>query len=422
MRRLFSIGVAFAGWVLLISYVSYEYLEYGGAIAKHFFSAKNPLKLFFHLLVLGLPIGSTITAFLINERMKLLEMTKESEEKLKYAAEEWRATFDAMPYGVMLIDRDFNIIRWNKYFADISGFSISHIVLKKKCYKVLHNSDKPVSGCPLLRSGLNKKTEVSEYYDSERNRHFMVHITPVFGSNGAPSSFVHSLIDITEIKEKEKKLSDSRDAFLNMLKDLDYTYKELNGLHKSLIAAFANAIDAKSHWTKGHSERVATYSLSIADEMLIDGEDLEILKTAALLHDIGKIGTYDVILDKADRLTDEEFAMIKKHPAHGEEILKPIKGLKQILPLIRGHHERLDGMGYPDGLRGEEISLLTKILCVADSFDAMTSERPYRKGLDYDTAIEELRRYAGTQFAPQVVEAFIRVLSHPQSLQPALLA
>lgn len=216
--------------------------------------------------------------------------------------------------------------------------------------------------------------------------------------------------NIAEIQNMEKKLIESRSAFFNMLRDLDYSYKELKKLFESLILSFINALDAKSPWTKGHSERVTNYAIAIAKEMGLKEKDMETLRTAALLHDIGKIGTYEVILDKPERLSIEESALVKMHPVKGEEILSPISQLKDILPIIRSHHERIDGEGYPDGLKDNEIPLLARIIAVADSFDSMISERPYRPKLNIEEALSELKRCSGTQFDPQVVEAFSKAV------------
>ncbi len=185
---------------------------------------------------------------------------------------------------------------------------------------------------------------------------------------------------------------------------------ELRTLCDDLIVAFANAIDAKSHWTQGHSERVTAYALSIAEEMGISKTERRTLRIASLLHDIGKIGTYDIILDKPGPLTNEEWQLIKMHPDKGASILRPIKQFQDVLPIIRCHHERVDGKGYPDGLKGDELPLLAKILCLADSYDAMVADRPYKKGLDKETAFSEIRQKTGTQFDPDAVKAFFAVV------------
>jgi putative nucleotidyltransferase with HDIG domain len=216
--------------------------------------------------------------------------------------------------------------------------------------------------------------------------------------------------NITEIENIEKKLIENRSAFFNMLRDLDFSYKELKKLYDGLILSFVNALDAKSPWTKGHSERVANYAIATAKEIGLKEKDIETLRTAALLHDIGKIGTYEVILDKPERLSIEELAIVKMHPVKGEEILSPISQLKDIFPIIRSHHERMDGEGYPDGLKGDEIPLLSRIIAAADSFDSMISERPYRLKLSIEDAVSEIKKCSGTQFDPQVVEAFSKAI------------
>jgi putative nucleotidyltransferase with HDIG domain len=188
--------------------------------------------------------------------------------------------------------------------------------------------------------------------------------------------------------------------------------KDLSAILDGLILAFANALDAKSHWTKGHSERVTGFAIATAREMGLDVSQIETLMTAALLHDVGKIGTYDMLLDKPDKLTEEEYNQVKTHPDKGVEILAPIEKLKGILPVIRHHHERYDGNGYPCGLKGHEIPLLARIVCVADSYDAITAERPYKKALSRDNAVAVLKKNAGSQFDPEVVRAFLNVFDY----------
>jgi putative nucleotidyltransferase with HDIG domain len=185
---------------------------------------------------------------------------------------------------------------------------------------------------------------------------------------------------------------------------------QLRLLRDDLIVAFANVLDAKSSWTQGHSLRVTTYALMIADKLNVSGEDRETLRIASLLHDVGKIGTYDVILDKAGPLRDEEWRLVKLHPLKGEEILRPIKQLQHVLPIVRYHHERIDGRGYPDGLLGKDIPLLAKILCLADSFDAMTADRPYKPGMSTTDALEEIKKKTSTEFDAVVANAFLSAM------------
>ncbi|MBI3391925.1 MAG: HD-GYP domain-containing protein [Nitrospirae bacterium] len=153
---------------------------------------------------------------------------------------------------------------------------------------------------------------------------------------------------------------------------------DLADLFMSTITALSEAIDAKSPWTKGHSERVAGFAVAAAREMGRPEKEVHDLRIAGLLHDVGKIGTYDVLLDKPGRLTEEEYAAVREHTARGAKILSSIKQLAHVVPWVRGHHEYWNGKGYPDGLKGEEIPLQARILAVADTFDSMTAERPYR--------------------------------------------
>lgn len=184
---------------------------------------------------------------------------------------------------------------------------------------------------------------------------------------------------------------------------------DLKELLLGVVRTLSAAIDAKSPWTAGHSERVTMYSIAIAREMGLDEQALKDLELAGLLHDVGKIGTYDVILDKPGNLVEEEIKIIQKHPAKGADILSSIKQLKDIIPVIRHHHEFYNGAGYPDGLTGESIPLMSRILTVADTLDAMGSDRPYRKGKPLDAIEEELKKCSGTQFDPKVVESFLRI-------------
>lgn len=178
------------------------------------------------------------------------------------------------------------------------------------------------------------------------------------------------------------------------------------------VMAMAETVDLKSPWTAGHSRRVTDYAVAIAEKMSLDKEQIENLHTAGLLHDIGKIGTPGAILNKPGRLTEEERAVINRHPADGANLLSKMKYFNAILPTIRHHHERYDGKGYPDGLTGGDIPLAARILAVADSFDAMTSDRPYREGLTWDVALSELEKNKGTQFDSRVVDLFVRIIRH----------
>lgn len=185
---------------------------------------------------------------------------------------------------------------------------------------------------------------------------------------------------------------------------------DLEELFLGTVKTLSSTIDAKSPWTAGHSERVTNYAIQISMEMGLPKDELKNIELAGILHDVGKIGTYEAILDKPGKLTDEELAIMRQHPAKGADILSPIKQLKDKIPAIKYHHEFYDGTGYPDGLKGEAIPLSARILSVADTVDAMGADRPYRKGKLMDAIIAELKRCSGTQFDPKVVEAFLKTV------------
>lgn len=186
-------------------------------------------------------------------------------------------------------------------------------------------------------------------------------------------------------------------------------YTNLERFFLNTIASLVAAIDARDPYTHGHSQRVMEYALAIAEEMKSPAEDMNAIRVASLLHDIGKIGTPEGILKKPGRLTAEELAEIRRHPVTGSEILSHIDELGRVAQIVRHHHERYNGRGYPDGLKGENIPRAAQIVAVADALDAMTSDRTYRAAFAPEVAMEHLRRGAGSQFDPQAVQAALRL-------------
>jgi putative nucleotidyltransferase with HDIG domain len=184
----------------------------------------------------------------------------------------------------------------------------------------------------------------------------------------------------------------------------------LEKTHFETIMAFSEALEARDQYTAGHSRRVMEYSKSIGQRMKMDKQDIEDLKRSALLHDIGKIGIPDMVLKKQTKLTGEEYAIIKSHPETGAAILKYIKSFKDLVPAVYHHHEQFDGEGYPKGVKGKDIPLHARIIAIADTFDAMTSNRAYRKALSFRTALSELERNKGIQFDPDIADIFIEIL------------
>ncbi len=195
-------------------------------------------------------------------------------------------------------------------------------------------------------------------------------------------------------------------------KQLAEKNRELRTGYIQTIGALAEAVDAKDAYTRGHSERVGVYASRIARQLDLRRDMIERVYIAGLLHDVGKIGVPDQIITKPDRLTPEEYREIQKHPEIGAKILEPVEFLRHIVPCVRHHHEWYDGCdaGYPDRLRGDQIPLPSRVILVADTVEAMTSDRPYRKALSIDVVVTELNKYSGSQFDPKVVDAFLALL------------
>lgn len=210
-----------------------------------------------------------------------------------------------------------------------------------------------------------------------------------------------------ELGTVEVQLMRSVASILQAHLAVDRQFAEMRSLFSGTVLALVSAIDAKDPYTCGHSSRVAQLAQSLAREMGYDAETVETVRMAGLLHDIGKIGVPDAILGKPGKLTEEEFAEMRKHPELGYRILRGVRQFNNLLPGIRHHHESWDGSGYPSGLIGEEIPKVARVLAVADAFDAMTSDRPYRAGMSLEIVESIFRKGRGQQWAPDVVDCLL---------------
>jgi len=211
-------------------------------------------------------------------------------------------------------------------------------------------------------------------------------------------SGIKSIKQMNEIKRINDELTESNEkleqAYLDMVETLRFT------------------VEAKDSYTRGHSDRVADYSVLIGEKVGLTEEQLKLLRIGGLFHDIGKIGIPDSILLKPDKLTDDEYSEIKNHPSIGAHILGTAVAFKDIVPIVKHHHEKFDGRGYPSGLKGEEIPYLARIAAIADTFDAMTSRRSYRNALDLQVVKDEIERCKGTQFDPELADKFLEILEN----------
>ena len=211
-------------------------------------------------------------------------------------------------------------------------------------------------------------------------------------------SGIKSIQQMQEIKRINEELAESNEkleqAYLDMVQTLRYT------------------VEAKDTYTRGHSDRVSEYSVLLGEKVGLPEEDLKTLRIGGLFHDIGKIGIPDRILLKTEKLTDDEYSEIKNHPSIGAHILGSATIFKEIIPIVKHHHEKYDGKGYPSGLKGEEIPYLARIAAIADTFDAMTSRRSYRDALSLQVVKDEINRCKGTQFDPKLADAFLDILEN----------
>ena len=286
----------------------------------------------------------------------------------------------------------------------------------------------PAQAPALLHSLEGKSSQVVE------DRRLLL---PLLDSSGAPMGFLSldlkapSKYDQIQLMEVLARQASSAlcNAHLHVLVQeknvqLDRAYSKLKDGYLEIISAIRRIVDAKDIYTRGHSDRVSRYAVLIARKLGRDRRYCEQVRIAGLFHDVGKLSIPDEILRKDARLTDEEYEVIKTHSRNGADILSHITQFHAILPAVLSHHERYDGTGYPDGLKGEEIPEMARIIAAADAFDAMTSNRRYRQSLNFARAVEELRSGRGTQFDPHIVDVLLQVIQeedfehHPLSDVP----
>ncbi len=330
---------------------------------------------------------------------------------------------DNAKLGIITLKSDWNILYLNRYLTDMFGIS-REAILERNFIEIFPDLERAGFDKKLLDNLLDnsqngdtcRSYEIEKEMGAEDNRIFSYTVSVL--KNKKELKGIGIIIeDITEQKEIEGKSSATDRALRRTNKKLSEKIAELSRLYEDAkkgyfdtIRALAFAIEARSYYTREHSERVTHYALDIAKRMELPQDTIELIQYAGRLHDIGKIGVKDAVLDKPNRLTASEFTEIKLHPSRGAEMLEPLEFLHDSIPSIRSHHERYDGGGYPDGLLKDKIPLVARILSVADTFDAMTTNRPYRKALSHEEALKELKKYSGSQFDPKVVQAFLQVL------------
>jgi len=217
------------------------------------------------------------------------------------------------------------------------------------------------------------------------------------------------VLSVNRALEKRRLELENRDYQQHLEQKVKEQSQNIHNAFFNTITALAYALEAKDSYTSGHSQKVTDISVALAKELGMLQNFIEQLKLAGVVHDIGKIGVKESVLNKPGKLTHKESQHMRSHPEIGEHILKPVVEDEEILKMVRHHHEHYDGGGYPDGTRGEQISLGARIVAVADAYDAMTSERPYRKAMGSEKACAEIKRCIGSQFDPEVVRALLKI-------------
>ncbi|MBD3169008.1 MAG: response regulator [candidate division Zixibacteria bacterium] len=322
----------------------------------------------------------------------------ELNEILKVIVESTIKEFDCDGGAVLLKSEHGDLLEVKAQRGVPEGF------FKKEYLKI----DMEHLSAPLINN-YSEDNKLVDSYNTEGVRSHLCHPLMIHGKCGGQIHLIRTKNQKPFIRNNLVALSliasKSATAIENatLLKNLENTYL-------ATLSALANAIETRDEYTRGHTERVFQAAEAIAIELGWEEERLKSLRMGGLLHDIGKIGVPDAILNKPGPLTSEEFEIMKSHPILGAKIVEGIPFLKPAMPYILYHHERFDGTGYPHGLAGEDIPIEGRILAVVDTIDAITSDRPYRKGMGIDKAIDELNIHSGTQFDPEIVKVALKVL------------
>lgn len=294
------------------------------------------------------------------------------------------------PIAYVILDKNFNILFSNHHISSITGYNEKEI-LNKKCYEFFGNGS-ICNNCPVKKCMNTGRTEVHLKCEKSKDgtiKYVNLRAVPLRNKNGHIDKILEIGVDKTEEIKMRKQMEEDFYKIIEML---------------------SHIMGAKDLYTADHSENVKNISLSIAQALDLPDLHKKEIMIAASLHDIGKVGISDIIINKAGQLTENEYDTIKTHPAVGEKILSSINSFKNIKVIVRHHHERFDGKGYPDGLKGKEIPLEARIIALADSYDAMATDRSYRKAMDKKDIVAEIKRCSGTQFDPEIVDVFLNII------------
>ena len=322
---------------------------------------------------------------------------KKTEEALRQSQQEFISIFRDNPEAIVYVDEKGNILDINLRFIELFGYSLKEIKGKNINSGIIHPPDKIEEG-----KDIDNKALLKGYIDFETIRKKKDGtLFPVFMSgspvivDGKPRGIIGMFVDITERKKIEEQLKES--------------FKKLKKTMEDSIEAISLVTEARDAYTAGHQRRVSTLAVAIAEEMGFPQDRVEGIKIAALIHDVGKINLPAEILSNPGKLSEIEFNLIKNHSQIGYDILKKIDFLWPVAEIVLQHHEKVNGSGYPGGLKGDEILLEAKIICVADVVEAMSSHRPYRPALGIDKALEEISQNREILYDPEVVDVCLKL-------------
>ena len=307
--------------------------------------------------------------------------------------------FNTAADGMCLIDKDFNIFAINTTLARMFNLDKENTI-GKKCYEVLPGSSCKTDRCCLVRILNGEKRvefETEKIHSDSSRSSCIVSANPFFGPDGELVGIVEDLKDISRLKEAETKLQRS--------------FKKLRNALEGTIDAMSLVIEMRDPYTAGHQKRVTDLAVAIASELDFSADKIEGIRMAGLIHDIGKISVPAEILAKPGSINEKEFALIMDHPQVGYDILKAIEFPWPVAQIVRQHHERMDGSGYPQGLRGEDILLEARILAVADVVESIATYRPYRPALGLKKALKEISEQKNVLYDAQVVDACLKLYS-----------
>jgi PAS domain S-box-containing protein len=312
---------------------------------------------------------------------------------------EWRQIFQAVPLGLVVIDRNLNVIFLNRTFSVISGVTEAETI-GRKCYDIFTSPFCQTSDCPMsqIRKGVELlEYEGKNYYNFAKKTPCIVTASPYYGVAGNLAGIVETVTDISTLKQAQNELKS--------------THERLRKAMGSIIQAISLTIEKRDPYTAGHQRRVTKLCRAIATELGYSWERIQGLRMAAAIHDLGKIHVPAAILNKPGELSEHELAIIRQHPQTAYDILRGIEFPWPLATTVYQHHERLNGSGYPQGLRGKQIVQEARILAVADVSEAMSSFRPYRPKIGIVAAMDEINRGKGVFYDSEIVDICVELFT-----------